>query len=282
MTAPARRKRWNVKTHGPGGYAGGCNCDVCIEGHRAYHSAYGRVRRQVLSAQRPPEKRLVSAKKAAEHAQNLVDAGMPAMTIARAAGLHVGTVHRLLSGSTEQIVQWRAAAILAVTPAPPRVDSTGTVRRVHALVAIGWRTKDLAPAMGLSPLTIDTFRTHPNPTVYRATAEAVAKAYRTLALKEGPSLAARASARRHGWPGPLAWDADTIDDPTAVPELDTQDTPQRGVDLDEFLFLMDAGEEPRRAAERFGVTLSAVENAARRHDRGDVLDHIATRARRAA
>jgi hypothetical protein len=43
--------------------------------------------------------------------------------------------------------------------------------------------------------------------------------------------------------------------------------------------LLDFGQLPDQAAARIGVTLGAIEVAARRHGRDDVLDRIARRAR---
>lgn len=81
---------------------------------------------------------------------------------------------------------------------------------------------------------------------------------------------ARARAAREGWPVPAWWDPEDLDNPDATTPGPTRRRPA-GVDLDEYAHLLAAGEHPVRAATRLGVTPSAVEQAARRHGRDDIL-----------
>ena len=86
--------------------------------------------------------------------------------------------------------------------------------------------------------------------------------------------AGRRLALSKGWAPPLAWDEDDLDDPNAQPWLEPE-RPDADLNMAEFMRLLDCGEPPEQAATRVGVTLGAIEAAARRHGRDDVLDRIA-------
>lgn len=96
-----------------------------------------------------------------------------------------------------------------------RVDAAGCRRRIQALVAIGWPMDVLAARVGESPSAIRhvIYRKY----VYLPTVRKVTRLYDELSMIQGPSNLSRLAAARKGWPPPLAWDDDLIDDPTAVP-----------------------------------------------------------------
>ena len=101
-----------------------------------------------------------------------------------------------------------------------RVDSTGTARRLQALVAIGYTQTYL-----WDRLTGDGKRqnchnllTQDRPTVNAETARKVAELYDELSMTPGPSDRSRRKARYYGWAPPLAWDEDEIDNPEAHPD----------------------------------------------------------------
>lgn len=98
---------------------------------------------------------------------------------------------------------------------PLLVDATGTHRRLQALAAIGWATRPLAAKVGVTPTAIKQWMRRE--LVQPKTAARVAELYDELWNQPGPSVKGRAHARRMGWPSPLAWDDDTIDDPAARP-----------------------------------------------------------------
>jgi hypothetical protein len=98
---------------------------------------------------------------------------------------------------------------------PRIVDATGTHRRLRALMALGWRARDLAPRIGWHSGELDTiFR---RMTVHRDTAAAIRDVYRELSDKQGPSEQTRRRAARNGWLMPIWWDDETIDDPAWTP-----------------------------------------------------------------
>lgn len=101
-----------------------------------------------------------------------------------------------------------------------RVGSTGTARRLQALVALGYTQTYL-----WDRLTGDAKRhnlhhllMHARPTVNATTARKVAELYDELSMTPGPSERARRKAAYYGWAPPLAWDEDEIDNPEAHPD----------------------------------------------------------------
>jgi hypothetical protein len=109
------------------------------------------------------------------------------------------------------------------------VDATGTIRRLQALVFNGFTYPEIAEELGVDRTCVGHL-IHDRPTVHRRTAAAVAALYdrwsMTIPVDDDVPRGRgqvrvherqRGLARRHGWAGPLAWDDDTIDDPTAAP-----------------------------------------------------------------
>jgi hypothetical protein len=99
------------------------------------------------------------------------------------------------------------------------VDATGTARRLRALVAGGYNFADLGRALGWGRRRVANVAQMLDPKVMVRTANAVADVYDRLSTTPGTSTYARIVARRYGWHPSLAWDDDTIDDPTATPNL---------------------------------------------------------------
>jgi transcriptional regulator with XRE-family HTH domain len=95
------------------------------------------------------------------------------------------------------------------------LDATGTRRRLQALAAIGWSYPELAARCHVARSTLAKWTTRA--TVYTATARTVADLYEQLHDTPGSSVKSSRRAAAAGWPPPIAWDDDTIDDPTAVP-----------------------------------------------------------------
>lgn len=89
----------------------------------------------------------------------------------------------------------------------------------------------------------------------------------------GPSQRTRARAVRVGLVPPLAWDDETLDDPDAAPApgpaLDVSAL-GLGEVFEDYGWLIEAGENPERAARRCGRTLWAITKAAERHGRRDL------------
>lgn len=227
-----------------------------------------------------------------DHLDTLRRAGLSLAHVAALTGLGMATVNRLRAGRNATVLATTADAILAVPlPAVAQlapndvVDATGTRRRVQGLMRAGHPVARIAASAGvhytilgdvLAGSTLVTARTHLG----------VARTYDELwDARPDTSTPQRANASRHaqaraevaGWPMPAAWDDDDIDDPDASPaEAPDAVVPGRFVlDLDEWVFLVRGGENSDRAAARCGVTPAAVERAAHRARRADVLALLA-------
>jgi hypothetical protein len=97
-----------------------------------------------------------------------------------------------------------------------QVPAAGTVRRIQALMALGWPHRLIADAAGV---TVETVRNlnEADPRVFVESAEKIRRAYSALSMQVGPSRQVASVARNRGYVPPLAWDDDEIDDPDARP-----------------------------------------------------------------
>lgn len=239
----------------------------------------------------------VSTAPAVAHIRRLQAAGLGWKRIAYLAGLAESNVYPLLYGRPDRDggkprTKARASTINAILTVPlpgldqlgtrVPVDSTGTRRRLQALATLGWSLTQIADRAGLTDRQPLDKAMHDDVTG-AATAKAVRDVYDQLWDQQPPKAttrgAASAAARvrnkaaRLGWHPPLAWDDESIDSPDAEPHAE-DGARRRGVDLDEYLWLLDSGEVPDRAAKRLGVRLDTIQTAARRTDRHDVLAAI--------
>ncbi|WP_275558576.1 helix-turn-helix transcriptional regulator [Streptomyces sp. 5-6(2022)] len=155
------------------------------------------------------------------HIQQLIALGWSQTQIGDTTRVSRRTISEILDGR-RTVSNATALAILSTPigpPPPPRdTDATGTVRRIRALVAIGWPLAQIAPHVGMHVTALGHIARGNHDTVRVATAEAVAAEYRRLSRIPGPSTRARNHAVNQGWHGPLAWD--DIDNPEAQPELE--------------------------------------------------------------
>jgi len=169
------------------------------------------------------------------------------------------------------------------------VDAAGTRRRVQALMRNGWSTGALAARSGRTAGAVWQMLRYER--VSPATAAAWRALYDELWDQEPPhgtrfERQAAARARRHaserGWPPPLAWDDDEIDDPAAVPIAGWEravgrERRERGLLAAEVADLLGFGLDVRQAAARLGVapsTLTSVLSRAR-NAAGDERDDAA-------
>lgn len=116
------------------------------------------------------------------------------------------------------------------------IDSTGTIRRIRALMAIGWRYCDIDQAAGYDATRATwAHNLTTQKRVHIDTAEKVARIYDDMCMTPGPSQRLKNLAVKRGWAPPLAWDDDTIDDPDELPDLGGVDDQPDPVVVDRLL-----------------------------------------------
>ena len=176
----------------------------------------------------------IDAQPVREHVLAILAAGVSARQVAAFSHVSRKTIHNLLYGRTDRdappnrhIRPDTAQAIMAVPiPESPEdmaaggalVPSIGPMRRLQALVALGYPQFILAKRIGMSPENSTDLFYGGNGRVTARTARRVEKLYDELSMKPSPSDAARRRAAARSWAPPLAWDDDTIDDVEAQPD----------------------------------------------------------------
>lgn len=206
---------------------GTANCDY--EANRTRQQAYGRWNG------------LVDAEPAREHVRSLMAQGMGLKRIVAVSEVSQGQLWKLLYGkkrpdgtrdASKRIRPGTEAKILAVQldlADGANVDSTGAVRRIQALVALGWSQSKIAARMGIlrSNFT-DLAQGRTEITV--AHDKGIRALYDEWSMtlppqeKHRDKIAASRSrnyAVAHGWVPPLAWDDESIDDSAAAPYVAT-------------------------------------------------------------
>lgn len=219
----------------------------------------------------------VDAEPARRHVLALRAAGMGKRRVAEVSGVSLSVIHALINGRPERgtppsrrIAAANAHAILAV-PMPEtrdiapgaRVDSTGTTRRLQALVAVGYTQSDLARRLRIMPTNSTCLFRGLRPQVLACTALRVATLYDELSMTTGPSQSARDRARKLRWAPPLAWDDDTIDNPDATPDFGDRQRPSWA---DRYRELRDdIGLTHTEIATRLGIELESLHRQLDRH-----------------
>lgn len=256
----------------------GCHCDRC----RKARSFYDRWRRV------PGNVDLVDVTPVREHVAVLRSSGMGYRSIEAAAGVSRSTMNAIIGRpgrAAKRIRSATASRILAVHPqkAPSTsIDGTGTRRRLQALVAIGWSQRSLADRLEMTGPNLGRVIHGYCDQVLVRTARQVAELYDDLSMTPGPDPRSVARAAAAGWPPPLCWDDDTIDDPTASPaERRTDRRRSRAEVVEDFLDSFDHHlGEIRVAADRLGVNPGSLERTLylARADGVDVCFHGSHRA----
>lgn len=187
---------------------GSALCEPCLVARRRYAKRVG-------TAHRMGRKLRMDAAVAQAHIARLRAGGMLPCEIARQAGVSIGTVHRLSEPAATRVTRKVALALLSVplpTPGeyvPAFTPSRGTVRRVRALVAIGYSFTDLADMLPVTHRHLTRIAVGELDMVRGTTREAVSRLYDRLALRPrvgADATHARRFAARRGWASPLAWD----------------------------------------------------------------------------
>lgn len=165
--------------------------------------------------------RYVDAEPTRARLAELAAAHVPIRALARATALSDTGVKAILDGSRTHVQQLTAARVEKTslrgiyTEQPTgHVPRVGAVRRVQALMAMGWSHHDLARA-GV-PNTARLLTGTGNLVTAQRWRE-ISELYDRLSMTPGPSPHTRGWAKTLSYVPPLAWDEDTIDDPRARP-----------------------------------------------------------------
>jgi hypothetical protein len=173
-------------------------------------------------------------------------------------------------------------------PPVPEPSPSGTQRRLQALMNRGWSPEAIAGAAGINALCIITTVHDRRHLATELDDHEVANAYDLLWDRPPPAVtardrelaaAARATAERHSWPPPMAWDDDVIDLPDGrpTPRWKPSRTRYRSADLAEDLaWIREQGGYRHAsitvAAARLGVKRDTLEQACRRAARQSQLE----------
>jgi hypothetical protein len=174
------------------------------------------------------------------------------------------------TGGTQQPVAQRLMAVnrralYAAAGPNDMVPSVGYLRRMRALVAIGYTTRYL------DSLGIDI--TKPTARVYASVWRRGVAVYDELWATPGPSKRSRSIAAGKGWAIPLAWDDSSIDDPAATPCVGDAG-PRREALVEDVEFLLATAHGLRSAIERLGLKQQSLERALLRAGRSDLIGRL--------
>lgn len=191
-------------------YRRGCRRNECRTADRNYRKRYELQRRKGIPA-------VIPGPTVAAHLRKIINSGHTVRGIAKEAGVSERTIGYILHGQAT-VTRKRALALLAIRPLKeaPRVDPTGTTRRIQALACIGWPIAWTAEQTGHHPSYLFNIMAGRIPTIPKPVAQRIAALYRQYSSRPGPSAFTRSIARRNHWHSPLAWD--DIDNPRARPE----------------------------------------------------------------
>jgi hypothetical protein len=253
----------------------GCRLPECVERHRAYQR--NRYHSRTAGSWQP----LVDAEPVRQHILDLQAAGLTTLRISELSGLTFETVvgfvraygrTRYRKARKRRCTPEVAAKILAIQPetaTPGRVDATGTVRRLQALVACGWPMYHLGPRINISCRTVRAIVRQER--VYGRTADAVARLYDELqdakpekhGIDRTSAVRARSYAKARQWAPVSYWATrmDVIDDPDFQPLYGV--TRREIVAQDAHELIRYSGLDRQAAADRLGVSKAYVEHAFR-------------------
>lgn len=215
----------------------------------------------------------VDASPARLHLATLLGAGWSLRSIAGVSGVPATTLSRFNTGKQDKASPDTLRKLLAVHPAqvPARTNSAnaepfvprqGTVRRLQALLYMGWGHKQMREHCGLNTANL----VHQQGRwVTRSTHDTVAAMYRDLSGRRGPSSKATTYAIARGYAGPADWNDIDLD---AEPSIETEELDRRGYTLSEYRHLRSCGVSHEQACAQLGVTVDAIEKALERESGG--------------
>ena len=180
------------------------------------------------------------------HVTQLRQVGGTYRSIAAAAALSTGSVHRLASGRRRAQLGTAAAVLTVTSPALPqaRLDAGGTRLRLRALHVMGHGSARIARAVGVHPVTIRKLVRGDARTVSQRLRDAITELYDAWWDKRAPertryeraaATVARKRAMTGDWCAPAAMDDDQLDTPGYQPEYGWKPATGTGVAPDIYL-----------------------------------------------
>ncbi|MFB7244586.1 hypothetical protein ACFCYX_19260 [Streptomyces populi] len=252
-----------------------CRLPECVERYREWDRARYRAK-----ANGEPAK-YIAAEPVRRHLTKLYATGITIHAVAATTGLTYLAVRSFTHHEygnrrprRRRCTPETAAKILAVNEGninTGRIDATGTVRRLQALVAAGWPLERIGPHAGLSAENLHALTKRNQ--VLAGTARQVAEAYELL-LHRRPAnhgidkrniSRARRRAAANRWPDPAYWATrmDVIDDPDFEPLYGV--TRREQIAQDANWVMRTAGLDRQAAAARLGIHKSYLDHAFRDH-----------------
>lgn len=236
----------------------GCPCTPCRRAEAAYDK-----KRRVFNA--TGRNLMVDTEPVVIHLKDLFAAGAGWNQIAEAAGSSTATMHAILTGRVKRCRRTTASKLLAVKaqeviPSSRPVDAVGSIRRMHALLALGHTNKAITAASGVEHSMLSDLINERVTVVTRHVAERIDVGFRALAAQRGTSVRSLNRARRNNWAPPAAWDDEAIDDPGAEPAYGDE-TPRYIALAEDCAELERQGHSRAQIAERLGVSRGGLQAA---------------------
>jgi hypothetical protein len=231
-------------------------------------------RRALRAGTIQPSRILVDAEPVRQHITDLMDAGLSPTCIGRLAGVAHTTIWNFLEpapsrgrGRKRHTTPETAAKILAVRA----LTTVGTLRRIQALIAVGWPSRKIAVRAGVSLRWMFELRADDVITIGHAMK--IVSAYDELqhlkpeknGVYPGHATRARERAKANRWPDPGYWNdrLDVIDDLHFEPLYGVSRREQ--IAQDASWVMRTTGVDKATAAARLGVSKAYVEHAFRDH-----------------
>jgi plasmid maintenance system antidote protein VapI len=151
--------------------------------------------------------------------------GLSDRDLAEVTGLSGRNLHRIAADGSQTRVRRRVRDQLQHVDVGAvwslLLTHDGCVRRVRALTRIGYSAQHVAALAGVDRGSVKAIQTGQTAHTRHTVRIRIAAAYDAAQMRPLPwsNITARAYrlAELHGWPAPMAWDPETIDDPKAQP-----------------------------------------------------------------
>lgn len=207
-----------------------CRCGSCSKANADYEA--NRVRQQAYGRWNG----YIDAEPARQHIRSLTEQGMGLKRIVAVSDISQGLLWKLMYGKkrpdgtrtpSKRIRPDTAARILAVKldlADGAKVDGDGAVRRIQALIALGWSQSKICRELDITPANFTPIVHGRRLGMTVAHDKAVRALYDRWSMKLPPednhrdkiaASRARRYAKTYGWLPPLAWDDDALDNPDA-------------------------------------------------------------------